>query len=150
MSTIIDLLMRQHDEVLARIDRDIGRFGDETVAGEFLDFLDNDVSAHFHLEEEVLFPELASISMIANGPLRVMNAEHAVFRDLLAGGRKARDSGLVERLPAVARDLASLLRAHIAKENAVLFPLAREVLGDERLRQMIPTSETPAGEPVGR
>lgn len=136
MSTLIDLLKSQHEEVLARIDRDAARFGDALVAGAFLDFLDDDVVSHFRREEEVLFPELEHSSWIAGGPLRVMKAEHAAFRDLLAAGKAARERGDAVQLTAAATDLANLLRAHIAKENAVLFPISLDVLGEEALHRL--------------
>lgn len=136
MSTLIDLLKSQHEMVLARIERDAARFGDAAVAGAFLDFLENDVVSHFRLEEDILFPELEHSSWIAGGPLRVMNAEHTAFRDLLAAGKAAREGGAAAQLTAAATDLANLLRAHIAKENAVLFPMSLDVLGEEALHRL--------------
>jgi len=133
MSLVIDLLQRQHRDVLARIDRDIDHFGDPGIAARFLEFLESDVVAHFRIEEDVLFPELSRNSEIADGPLRVMNAEHAAFRELLAAGKVARDSGVREGVTASARDLAGLLRSHIAKEDHVLFPMALDVLTDDQL-----------------
>jgi hemerythrin-like domain-containing protein len=136
MSTLIDLLVRQHTEVLARIDRDVGNFDDPQVAGAFLDFLENDVVSHFRLEEDLLFPELAAVPSIAGGPLRVMNAEHAAFRDLLAAGKDARERREHGALATAATDLAALLRAHIAKENQVLFPMSLDALSPEQLRRI--------------
>lgn len=134
MSTVIDLLGRQHQDVLARIAQDQSRFGESRVAAAFLDFLESDVVAHFQLEEGVLFPELAKVPRVADGPLRVMEAEHGVFRDLLQAGKEARDRGDDARLSVAATDLAALLQAHIAKEDQVLFPMALAVLSEEQLR----------------
>jgi hemerythrin-like domain-containing protein len=142
MSAVIDLLKRQHVEVLARIDRDHERFGDPAIAGEFLDFLGGEVVAHFRLEEEVLFPELAQVPAIADGPLRVMNAEHSEFRTLLAAGMAARERGDTHGVGAAASDLAMLLRGHIAKEDRALFPMALNVLSAEQLRSIDASSAT--------
>lgn len=136
MNTVIQLLGRQHEEVLARIDQDESRFGESEVAKGFLEFLANDVVSHFRLEEDVLFPELALIPRIAGGPLHVMNAEHATFRQLLATGFRARDQGDSKAMMRAAADLAALLRAHIAKEDGVLFPMALDALSDEQLERI--------------
>jgi hemerythrin-like domain-containing protein len=136
MSSVIHLLQRQHREVLARIERDIDNFGVLPTAREFLDFLAREVVTHFRIEEEALFPELAQVTWIANGPLRVMDAEHAAFRDLLAAGTAARDRDATDIAIAAARDLARLLRAHIAKEDDVLFPMALEALDAEQWRRV--------------
>lgn len=136
MSAVIDLLKRQHREVLDRIDEDQARLAEPRAASRFLDFLEADVIAHFRLEEDLLFPELAKVPPIADGPLRVMGAEHAVFRDLLAAGKQGRDRGDTRGLTQAANDIAVLLRAHIAKEDGVLFPMALEVLSEEQLRDL--------------
>lgn len=134
MSALIDLLGRQHQEVLARIAADQPRFAEPEVAARFLDFLQREVMSHFSLEEEILFPELARIPSIAAGPLRVMEAEHDSFRDLLARGKEEHARGDDAGLGRTAADLAALLQTHIAKEDRVLFPMALEVLGAERLQ----------------
>lgn len=136
MSAVIDLLMRQHQDVLARIDQVQGRFGEPEVAGGFLDFLEGDVMAHFQTEEDLLFPRLAEIASIAAGPLRVMDAEHTAFRDLLRAGQAARGCGDHQRVAATVADLAALLQSHIAKEDGVLFPMALHALTEEQMRSM--------------
>ena len=151
MNTVIDLLKRQHQEVLARIDRDIDNFGAASVARAFLDFLEDEVVTHFRIEEEALFPEMGRIAAIANGPLRVMEAEHAAFRELLAGGRAACDRDANGDAIVAARDLAMLLRAHIAKEDNVLFPMALEVLGAEQWQRVeLAYRQTMAAPPLAR
>lgn len=136
MSSVIDLLQRQHREVLERIDRDIDAFDIVPIARDFLEYLESEVINHFRIEEEALFPELARVTWIANGPLRVMDAEHAAFRDLLAAGKAARDRDANDIAIQTARDLARLLRAHIAKEDEVLFPMALEALEAEQWRRV--------------
>jgi hemerythrin-like domain-containing protein len=135
MSAVITLLTQQHEEVLARIAA-VEHADDAAVAAAFLAFLEGEVLPHFRLEEEALFPELAQDASIAAGPLRVMHAEHAAFRELLDTGQIARSAGDGPRLCAVAADLAALLRTHIAKEDGVLFPLALQRLSAEQLRRV--------------
>jgi len=135
MSSVIALLEEQHQEVLARIAVAGGRF-DAAAATAFVAFLEDDVLAHFALEEDLLFPEMARDEALAQGPLRVMHAEHAAFRDLLATAREARAGCDERRLCAAAADLAALLQAHIAKEDGVLFPLARDRLSADQLARI--------------
>jgi iron-sulfur cluster repair protein YtfE (RIC family) len=136
MSVVIDLLSRQHQQVLARIECDHEHFAEPGIAGKFLDFLECEVVSHFQLEEKLLFPELSRIPRIASGPLRVMEAEHSAFRDLLSKGKSARARADHHSLSAAATGLAALLQAHIAKEDRVLFPMALELLDQERLAVM--------------
>jgi len=135
MSSLIAVLEQQHQDVLARIAAAQGRF-DAPTASDFVAYLEDDVLAHFALEEELLFPEMAQHPALAQGPLRVMHAEHAAFRELLAAARAARSARDGEHLGAAAADLAALLEAHIAKEDRVLFPLARQRLSTEQLRRI--------------
>ena len=85
MSSTIDLLGRQHQDVLARLAEveagllAAGRFD----LAPFAAFLGGEVCAHFALEEEALFPLMARHLGTAAGPLAVMDAEHAAFRELL-------------------------------------------------------------------
>jgi len=136
MSAVIDRLTQDHAAVLARIDRDLPGLADARIAGGFLAFLEREVVGHFRLEEEVLFPELRRIAAIAAGPLRVMEAEHAAFRERLAAGQEARERSDGPRLSVAAADLAALLRAHIAKEDGVLFPMALDALSEAQLGRM--------------
>jgi hemerythrin-like domain-containing protein len=133
MSIVIDELRQEHVEVLAQIARVGHRLEEAEVCRGFLDFLEHEVVSHFATEEEVLFPELARIPPIASGPLRVMNAEHDTFRDLLQAARRARHDGNDHKLSMIAIDLATLLQSHIAKEDGVLFPLALDLLTAEQL-----------------
>ena len=90
---------------------------------------------HHHKEEALLFPALAAAGMPAKvGPIAVMLHEHELGRSLtrrmgaavetLRGGNA---DGAVSFAQA-ARQYASLLRNHIAKENGVLFELAERIL----------------------
>ncbi len=143
MNTVIDLLSRQHRDVLAHMAAVEGDLADRAVAAAFIAFLDADVASHFRLEEEVLFPELAQIPTIAVGPLRVMQAEHDTFRALLERARDAarRADSAAVRVALV--DLINLLRAHITKEDGVLFPLAATRLSPEQVQRMEEAPQTP-------
>jgi len=83
---------------------------------------------HATLEDELLFDEVEPHLGSAGGPLAVMRAEHEEVKatlDALLEGR-ADPAPLVRRLVEVAR-------AHFAKEEQILFPLAEDLLSAEAL-----------------
>ncbi len=91
---------------------------------------------HHEREEQVLFPELEKRGVA--GPPAVMRQEHAELRPRKARLLElARDAGAGD-FDAFKRELADLtdfivpaLRAHIFKENNVLYPMALQMIEDE-------------------
>jgi hemerythrin-like domain-containing protein len=136
MASTIDLLGRQHQEVLKVLAETEMRLEDGAATATLAEYLEGEVQEHFRLEEESLFPVLAEHPAIAGGPLRVMQMEHEAFRGLLADLRLAISGGDGPAQAQVAADLIALLRGHIAKEDEVLFPMANALLGEEALRRV--------------
>lgn len=107
--------------------------------GQLLDFLRVFVDrCHHGKEEDVLFPALEQRGMPRDGgPIGVMLAEHEIGR----GHVRAMSEGLdrlrraeADALSAIlehAHAYRSLLRAHIQKENNILFPMADRLLPDD-------------------
>lgn len=88
---------------------------------------------HHAKEETLLFPALLEAGLPAEGgPVAVMLAEHAEGRGLVA----AIDATAGTPRATAARAYARLLRAHIDKENFVLFPLADELVDADRQRAL--------------
>jgi hemerythrin-like domain-containing protein len=88
---------------------------------------------HHGKEERCLFPALAKAGLPSDvGPVAVMLEEHDRGRSLL----RAMESGDAGARARAARDYVWLLREHIDKENAVLFPLADAAL-DEPARERL-------------
>jgi hemerythrin-like domain-containing protein len=127
MDEVIGVLGTQHREVLARLEEVESKMGGESVDG-FAAYLSDEVAYHFRLEEEALFPILGRHLGTEAGPLAVMNAEHEEFRALLARLQSSMGAGQIGEQEACARELIELLRAHIAKEDGVLFPMAERLL----------------------
>lgn len=101
-------------------------------------------SCHHQKEEQVLFPRLADRGIpVEGGPVGVMLHEHEEGRQYLRG--LAEGVALLDRDPEQARQLilgngkgyAGLLRAHIQKEDYVLFPLADGVLTPGEQRELV-------------
>ncbi|MFA4964362.1 MAG: hemerythrin domain-containing protein [Thermoleophilia bacterium] len=89
---------------------------------------------HHNKEEKVLFPLLRATAPVAGEPVRVMLAEHAQARlHVRAISEALPEAGTGDPFAALSvadglEGYAALLRAHIDKENRVLFPLAERVL----------------------
>jgi hemerythrin-like domain-containing protein len=136
MAKTVELLSRQHREVLELLARTEANLQAATGLSGFLKTLKTDVADHFTIEEECLFPVLAKHPGIADGPLRVMDMEHSAFRKLVLHLSQAVGAGRIEDQRAFARDIIDLLRERIAKEEHVLFPLAERILGEEEQLRM--------------
>jgi iron-sulfur cluster repair protein YtfE (RIC family) len=117
--------------------------------------LEGELLAHARREEEALFPALERVFGAEGTPTAVMRQEHrdihaqadrfrATLRQLnevehpaiVAGSARlaAVPGGLpAAELAAIASDLVRLLDDHFAKEEEILFPMAREILAPEDL-----------------
>lgn len=130
MTATIELLSTQHQEVLARltdVEAEI-MARDSSDLAPFAAYLAGEVAHHFAIEEQALFPLLAQHLGLEHGPLAVMNAEHDAFRALLADLSAAVRARHRDAQRTHAAELVELLRAHIAKEDQVLFPMAARLL----------------------
>ncbi len=98
----------------------------EAAWSGLLEWLRSFADARHHAKEERwLFPALEAAGVPrAGGPIGVMLEEHDLGRALVRGMRK----GPAAARAAGARTYVDLLRAHIHKENDVLFELADALL----------------------
>jgi hemerythrin-like domain-containing protein len=138
MTTTIEILGTQHQDVLAQlaaVEADIARADDSNLAS-FATYLEAEVMHHFVVEEQALFPLLERHLGLTHGPLPVMHAEHAEFRELLQGFAAALRGGERAAQRAHAEQLIALLRGHIAKEDQVLFPMAERFLSAEEMSEV--------------
>ena len=139
---ILEDLMNEHRTVLGRLNLleeveadDDPAWAQETVRG-VAEFLEQDLELHLQKEEKLLFPALAQ-RIGEDGPIRVMLAEHVEMR---AGtkelGRLGGQSRLAESDLAVVGDFVDLVRAHIDKEDHILFPIAQRELAVPVLEEL--------------
>jgi regulator of cell morphogenesis and NO signaling len=139
------LLEQEHRE----IDDGLAAFlTDPASEGQRLSRAMTALRRHIYLEEELLFPPLRDVGLVA--PVFVMLREHAqiwetldAIDELLAGDDP--DSGLaVDRC----RQLVELLDSHNLKEERILYPPADQVLTEaarSRLRAFLESGELPEG-----
>jgi hemerythrin-like domain-containing protein len=107
--------------------------------GQLLDFLKVFVDrCHHGKEEDVLFPEMERRGVPrVGGPIGVMLMEHEVGRGHVRAMSDGLDrlrrgeAGAAVAILGHAREYRELLRAHIHKENSVLFPMADRLVPDE-------------------
>ena len=88
---------------------------------------------HAGLEDDLLFTALEPQLGTQGGPLAVMRMEHIEIEG--AFERIARTTD-IEEARGLVREVIQTLRAHFAKEEQVLFPMAAQVLGSGRLVEM--------------
>ena len=135
---LTSILSREHQVVLGKLRQleDALSELDLKVLEEVLRFMEGDLPLHRKKEEEVLFPALGRHIGTETGPIAVMLQEHeaelnhlrdlrAAVDDLKGGG----DAG--NRVRGSARAILELLRAHIRKEDEILFPMAEQRLTPE-------------------
>ncbi len=91
------------------------------------------VDSHATLEEELLFSALEPHLGKDSGPLAVMRAEHGEMQRLL---EQIEDASDVDEAIHWVGEALSAARSHFQKEEQVLFPMARRLLGDEELTRL--------------
>ena len=145
----IETLMTEHrliertlDALVAFADeaRRSGR-DDREELGRFATFIRQFADAHHHgKEEDILFATMVEAGFPRHGgPIAVMLMEHdqgrAYVRALtdLASQQAAWSGADRQRLGEAAHGYANLLRAHIHKEDAILYPMAEQRLPAEAL-----------------
>lgn len=142
----IEILQAEHRtilEVLDEVERENRRLeADEPLREAFwrdvLHFLEKfDAELHHQKEEDLLFPALESVGLSpTHGPTAVLRDEHLrthFWRSRLESALRERSR---TRLAAAASGYVDLTRAHLLKENQILFPLAKRLLPQTELDRL--------------
>jgi hemerythrin-like domain-containing protein len=107
----------------------------EETAETFLKFWQEETTAHFREEEEVLLPVLARYGGDAGrGPVTEMLAQHAQIRGLIMELSDEVSQGAVK--PETLEGIGELLETHIRLEEREVFPMIEEVLPEEGLTEV--------------
>ncbi len=110
----------------------------------FTTFVDR---CHHGKEEQHLFPALERHGLPRDGgPVGVMLFEHEEGRGMLRTMRQQEDS----KTAVAIRQYARLLRAHIDKENGILFPLAEHVIPGQEHQRLVQAFDALEEAVVGR
>ena len=86
------------------------------------------VERHFQFEEQVLFPQLEALVPMAGGPAGVMRMEHQQIRQLMTELANAAQMQDKETCVGTFETLHMMTQQHNAKEEAILYPMADNVL----------------------
>jgi len=144
----IEQLMHEHQEGLAALDR-LEEAAKQVAAdglssemmkamNQAIAFINGEIRGHNEKEEKVLFPALAPYLPSPGGPVDVMLAEHRELwqlNDRLVAAL-AEPSPDQAALANTALSIVHLLRQHISKEDNILYPMARQFLGEDGLAQV--------------
>ena len=146
MSEAIDILRHDHDAILMALSI-LDRIAEEARHGQiapadaqdFLGFLREFADkCHHGKEEGLLFPALVTAGLPEQGgPVGQMLLEHEQGRDLVAAMSRSSESAIEpESFAEAAHIYSAHLRAHIDKENNVLFPMAERLLAPAVLEEL--------------
>jgi hemerythrin-like domain-containing protein len=160
MSRAIDDLEHEHEAILSSlkildgIDRQLttGSAVDPTDLTAFVGFLKEFADkCHHGKEEGFLFPALVAAGIPEQGgPVGVMLREHAEGRRWIQQLEASIQPTLNEaQFSAAARGYGELLRAHIQKENNVLFPMAERALTADQLETLFAAFEDHEAKVIG-
>lgn len=135
----VDALIGEHEVILAvleALEKDANALRTKGTWSRdawlrYPDFLRNFADrCHHGKEEDVLFPRLVALGIPdQGGPIGVMKQQHGEGRELVTRLANAIDTGATAGAVTAALAFVGLLRDHIAKENGVLFPIGKQVLG---------------------
>lgn len=142
-----ETLMHEHQIILLAIgaaDREVGhieatgQIHADRVA-QMLDLFPNFADRCHHAKEErLLFVRMGERGLpVEGGPVAVMLQEHEMGRRFLGAaaaalpGARDGDAGEIAQIKDALGGYARLLRAHIHKEDRVLFPMADRLFSDE-------------------
>jgi hemerythrin-like domain-containing protein len=147
-----DVLTQEHRAIEARLDQLEQTIRAIQAGGAFsrkyfedaLDFFrDQADGCHHAKEEKLLFPRMKERGVPeAGGPIGVMLAEHDEGRAYLKAVREnlaAAEQGSVEGLDAALENASAyveMLRAHIYKEDNILFRIAKMVLDSSDVAEL--------------
>ena len=145
----IDALYDEHEAALRELERlrtSATGLGLPEAVGEMegaLRFLETEIRAHNQWEEDHLFPKL-EVFTGPHGPCMVMRSEHrqlwglydhvGPLLEVVKRGAAAADERA--QLSRLALSIVDLLVQHIAKENQILFPMAKQMLRPADLEAM--------------
>ncbi len=153
---IIETLMDEHREI-ERVLAALEVYADKVVTGELppledladfctllREFADR---CHHGKEEDILFAEMERHGFTKDtGPLAVMYQEHEhgrrLVRALITASQQSEwTPDLRKAVVKHAREFVSLLRAHIQKEDHVLYPMSEKTIPQSRMDELAVQSD---------
>lgn len=133
---VTDALLGEHAVFYAQFDyleKNIPPAGDLMLVKSQGAMLTAALATHAHMEDELLFIALEVHMNPSAGPLAVMRMEHDEIEGSLERLQSVEDLAEAKNLLLHAVQIA---RAHFAKEEHILFPMAGQMLEADTLKQL--------------
>jgi hemerythrin-like domain-containing protein len=89
------------------------------------------IEAHFHTEEEVLFPAFEATTGMTGGPTQMMRFEHAQMRDLIDQMENTLAAQDGSGFSGAAETLLIMMQQHNMKEENILYPMCDRSLASQ-------------------
>ena len=147
----IDTLMDEHQTILRALAALEALASDPACAAEPVDthrrlvhFLREFADGlHHGKEEDLLFPAMEAAGIPEQGPTAVMRMEHEEGRALVKRIAQLSEADEIDQgtLAGPALQYVDLLRAHIGKEDHILYPMARRFMSDTAMGALDTASE---------
>ena len=120
VSLVLELHHRRLDDMLDRVEMDV-EIGNWSEARTAFARFQAELAEHMRIEESMMFPSFEAFSRSPGGPTAVMRAEHGQIRQFLTvlEGLLGDEQPIDEATSA----LETLLTAHNAKEERVIYPM---------------------------
>jgi iron-sulfur cluster repair protein YtfE (RIC family) len=96
----------------------------------------HEMSRHFRMEEDVLFPALQAAGG-PSGPVQVMLMEHAQMNDLIEQMVAALAAKDAQSYGGISETLLIVMQQHNHKEENVLYPMLDHILATQRKALLI-------------
>ncbi|MEI7536931.1 MAG: hemerythrin domain-containing protein [Comamonadaceae bacterium] len=103
--------------------------GDWAAAAPAFKRFQDQMTAHFAAEEELLFPAFEAATGMSAGPTQMMRHEHEQMRSLLSQLAAACDAHDGDSYDGVGETLLMLMQQHNMKEENILYPMCDQALG---------------------
>lgn len=133
MTTIAEFMTSDHHACDVKFaDAEMAALTDDWSKAEpaFNSFRDETLR-HFRMEEDVLFPALASSGGPA-GPVHVMLMEHAQIKELLKQMGAAVERKDAQEYGGLSETLLMVMQQHNHKEENILYPITDQILAAQR------------------
>jgi hemerythrin-like domain-containing protein len=142
MNSIVDILEAEHRSIesgLAALEQSLRPQPDWPLLSQILHFVRGYADQFHHAkEEDLLFPRLVERGLPGDsGPIGCMLDEHEEGREYVRSMLAAIEKQDAGRLQSAGRAYVALLRQHIAKEDGILFPMARRLLGEADEKELL-------------
>lgn len=136
----LDILRKEHEKVLKILDKLEKGIESKDIKSmaENISVLEKEFNKHsLNKEEKALFPELEKFIPREDGPTGVMIMEHKELVELIKDFKKILEIKDFGKLNEIGKNISSILRPHIDKENNMLFMMADMHLDNKQKKTIL-------------